>query len=102
MLKIEAKLRLLSTKEGGRKHPWAAWWWCFDFGVIDDDGLHNFNDCRVDLRGAKEMAPGEERTVTLDPLSGDWLKGRIAEGQTFTVNEGPRIMGHGTILRIVD
>jgi hypothetical protein len=102
LLRIEVRPYLLTTDEGGRTAPWRAWAWPFDFGLKDESGMPFHNDCWVDLGDDQLMAPGEERIAVIRPLFPEYLVGKLRAGDSFTVIEGPRTMGRGSILRFLE
>ena len=101
-VRVEARIRFLSTEEGGRSLP------------LEGEGSyrpnHNFfgpddrNMCvgAIELAEGERVAPGEtiEKTITL------WIfpavKPEIREGRKWRIQEGSNLVATGTILRVID
>lgn len=96
---FRVRLRLYAD-EGARRRP-----------IVSDDrpswnvgntwlGKPTINDGRVFLEGQHELAPGAEALARIEPLAPE-LWGRVGPGSVITMQEGPRIVGHATVLEII-
>ncbi len=90
---IEAEVYALLTSEGGRQSPLLSGYRPnHDFGKNGhlNDGMHEYPDGgRIDL--------GHSGRALIWLLCPDENHGLLAVGETFTVQEGSRIVGHGKI-----
>ena len=97
MDEFRARLRLLTSEEGGRSGPLASGYRSlFDLGDKTADGDVLPWGGEITLHGVNELAPGGEAVITVrllmathDPLSPGW---------TFRLLEGKRLVGHGELL----
>ena len=90
---IEAKVYALSISEGGRLNPLLSGYRpCHDFGKNGElnDGMHEYPD-----GGTIRM--GESGRAFIWLLSPDRNEALLRVGDTFTVQEGSRVIGRGTI-----
>lgn len=97
---IRARLRLVSTQEGGRQTPIASGYrshWAFPPEVHRDS-----HDAPLTIESGpgRWMAPGEETVVRLHPLAPAYWP-RIASGLRLTMLEGSRVVGHAEVLEVV-
>jgi translation elongation factor EF-Tu-like GTPase len=60
------------------------------------------NDAQHKYIDKERVAPGETVNASLRLLRPDLQQGRLFVGMPFTVQEGSRIVGNGTILRVID
>ena len=97
---FKAMLRLLSSHEGGRqaaiRNDYRPSW---DLGATWL-GQPTINDARVLLDDGLEIEPGSEAQCLIEPLAPEFW-GRVRVGAGITMQGGPRVVGHATILAIV-
>jgi hypothetical protein len=94
-----AHLRLVPTDKGGRKSPIRSNYRpSFDLGGMWQ-GLPTLNDGRVMLVEREELAPDEEGTIRIEPLSEEFW-GAIRSGMTIAMQEGARVVGWATISEV--
>lgn len=95
-LVFRARVRLLSTDEGGKKTAIRSNYRpVFDLGG-SWQGLPVVNDGRVMLVDREELAPGDEGTVTIEPLYPEFWAA-LRTGLSIPMQEGARIVGYATI-----
>lgn len=101
---IRARVRFLSSEEGGRKGPVVSGYRPpLDFGIRRHDGERVYSDGILVLEDREEVLPGEECLVRIRLLHPELLQNALSQGQEFGVTEGPRrVIGHGTILEILN
>ena len=94
---LEARVRYLPTAEGGRPRPVQSGILTSDFGLPGTltMAMHQYPE-----RGC--AFPGEESRALLWFLSPELQRGRLFAGLRFTVQDGPKIIGHGEITRVVN
>jgi elongation factor Tu len=98
--RIRAAIRALSTEEGGRRSPiFTKYTPNFNFEPWRNERL---NDGRIFLIDQSECAPGEECTVEVEFLFPDALPPAVTIGTPFNMQEGPRVVGTGTVLEILE
>ena len=99
---IVAEIRLLPTADGGRKGPiMSGYRPSHDLGALYD-GQPMLNDGMHELVGVERLFPGE---IGLSRLRMPWPEaqfGRLDTGKTFTIQEGPKVIGHGTIIEVIN
>lgn len=96
---VRARIRLLSTAEGGREQPFP----------VSFRANHNFSDTedslmtlgRIDLPEGRTLQPGESIEVLLSLWNGPGLEGQIHPGREWRIQEGPKLIGFGTVLEIL-
>jgi hypothetical protein len=98
---VRAKLRLLGTEEGGRKHPFVSGYrpqW--DLGHCTEDGRVAFNDAEVWLEDELKLDPGSTAVVRLHPFFPEhWDV--VGEGSVLGLYEGHRKLGEASVLEVV-
>jgi len=94
---LEARVRYLPTAEGGRSEPVQSGILTSDFGLAGTltMAMHQYPD-----RGC--AFPGEESRALLWFLSPELQRGRLFVGLRFTVQDGPKVVGHGEIVRVIN
>lgn len=100
LIKVRASVRLLSTEEGGRTDPIRG-------GYRPN---HNFfgPDSRemtiglVDLPDGVELRPGETMELTIAFWAWPGLVGQIYSGRRWSIQEGARLVGVGTIKEVLE
>ena len=98
---FRARLRLLATEDGGRRGPLLARDYrpTWDLGTTWR-GAPCLCDGRV-LLDDVPVAPGGEGLARIEPLVPEhWAEMR--PGRCLTMQEGARVVGHATILELVD
>ncbi len=94
---IRARLRLLSTEDGGRQGPilrrlrpdWNLGRMWKGFPALCGGSIW--------LEGVDSLAPGHEGLVLIQPLLPEhWVHVRI--GSVLPMHEGARVIGHATVL----
>ncbi|HUR27523.1 MAG TPA: hypothetical protein VM509_05000 [Planctomycetota bacterium] len=115
-LAIEAEVTLLSTEEGGRRTALVLRWPDMryrphlvvgDIGqrkaVVAPDGVVRERYVGVAFRSVNVvMPPGSHARLWMDVMLLDSPHEDLQPGATFTVREGPEVVGFGTVLRRVD
>jgi elongation factor Tu len=93
---IEAEIHFLAPEEGGRQTPIRCGYRPqFYYEGRDWDAIY-------DYPGRQEVKPGETVMALLSFLSPDQHRGRVRPGLTFEVREGPRVVGTGKVLRVLE
>jgi translation elongation factor EF-Tu-like GTPase len=95
---IRARLRLLTTEQGGRHTPIRSGYrshWAFPPDVHQED-----HDAPLTLEATKVLAPGEEAMVRLHPLAPD-LWPPVAPGLRLSMFEGARLVGQADVVAVV-
>ena len=99
---IHARIHMLTAVEGGRSTPL--------IGGTPYRPNHHFlaaGDDRmcmgaIDLAEGESLAPGG--TIERDILMWIWpeLKGSIRPGQEWAIREGAQLVGHGTVIAVLE
>jgi hypothetical protein len=97
MIAFKAKVSLLSGRPGPILTGYCPGW---DLGDIQSDGVPVVHGGRVYLDGCGEIAPGAEGFARIEPLAPE-LWSSVSEGTVLPMREGPRVVGHATILQII-
>jgi hypothetical protein len=97
---VRARLRLLTSQEGGRATPIASGYrshWTFPPEVHDEG-----HDAPLTLEQGPGvwLQPGEDATVRLHPLAPD-LWPPLSPGLQLTMQEGARVVGVAEIIEVV-
>ncbi|MNG67175.1 Elongation factor Tu [compost metagenome] len=93
-----AQLHYRTTQEGGRETPAFSKYRPqikFDFDEMQTSGEQTFID-------KDTVYPGEEVKAVIRIAGVLYFKGRLAEGMLFEFREGPRVIGTGKILQILN
>jgi len=93
-----ALLQYRTTQEGGRKTPAFSKYRPqikFDFDEMQTSGEQTFID-------KDPVYPGEEVKAAIRLAGVIYFRGRLAEGMLFEFREGPRMIGKGKILEILN
>lgn len=99
---IRARVRFLSTNEGGRKNPVKSGYRPpIDFGLRDSSGNKLFNDCTLTFEGRDIVYPGDEAVARIKPFHPEYLQDILREGLRFDLTEGKWVVGHGTIISLI-
>lgn len=96
MNKFIAKIRLLSTSEGGRKTGITSG---YRPNASFADAVNT--DVKFELINHSTLEPGEKDTVTLIPLNFDSISEFLTFGSQFIIREGAKIIGQGMVLEIL-
>jgi translation elongation factor EF-Tu-like GTPase len=95
---LEVRISYLSTDAGGRKTAVAS-------GIRPD---HDFG-LTGELHGAQHeypeqecVAPGTSATALLWLIAPDLQKGGFHPGLRFTVQEGPKVIGYGEVVAVLN
>jgi translation elongation factor EF-Tu-like GTPase len=93
-----AKLTYLTTEEGGRKtaansgyRPQIK----FDFDEMITSGIQTFID-------KESVLPGETVNAKIKILAAEHFANQLNEGMEFEITEGPKTVGHGKIIQIIN
>lgn len=93
---LEAEVHALPSSESGRKTPFLSGYRaCHDFGKVGhlNDGMHEYPEHdRIDL--------GTRGRALIWLLAADENFGLLSVGDSFTVQDGNRIVGQGKITAI--
>lgn len=93
---IEAELTFIPPDEGGRSMPAKSGYRPqFFYDGHDWDAQHDYGD-------VEEVAPGETVQAKLTFLSPQRHVGKLFPGKEFLLREGQRVVGHGTVTRILN
>ncbi|MCH5716422.1 EF-Tu C-terminal domain-related protein [Niabella hibiscisoli] len=93
-----ADLKYLDTSEGGRKTPAFSKYRPqikFGFDDMQTSGEQTFINKTV-------VNPGEEVEASIRIIAVDHFKNRLQEGMAFEFREGPRIIGTGVIVQLLN
>lgn len=100
--RVRARIRLLATNEGGRNVPVQ--------GGVSYRPNHNFfgSDNRematgfIEIPAGEVLRPGE--TADIELLLWEWsrLTPQLYAGREWLIQEGPKVVGMGTILEVID
>lgn len=92
---IEADIRFLTAGEGGKtKTIRSGYRPQFHYDGRDWDAIQEYPD-------VEEVAPGRTVRALLSFLSPDEHRGRISVGMPFEIREGRRVVGHGTVTKLL-
>jgi len=95
---IRARLRLLTTAQGGRHTPIYSGYrshWAFPPGFRQEG-----HDAPLTLELTITLAPGEEAMVRLHPIAPD-LWPQVAPGLRLSMFEGARLVGLADVVEVV-
>jgi elongation factor Tu len=94
MTGIVARVRFLSSQEGGRRAPvWSGYRPGFWFRDAEgNDGVLEFLD-------REKAMPGDECEVRITFLHPEFLEGLLGPNKSFDVREGNRLVARGTVLK---
>jgi len=93
-----AELHYLTTEQGGRKTPAYSGYRPhvkFAFSEKLSSGQQIFLNKEI-------VCPGEDVIAEISILSVDFYEGNLKEGDLFEFSEGPRIIGTGKIVKILN
>ena len=98
---VRARIRLLTTAEGGRQTPVQ--------GETSYRPNHNFfgPDNRdmavayIDLPDGEGLALGETREISLTFWPWERLNDEIRPGREWRIQEGGHLVGHGTVIEVL-
>lgn len=97
---VEARLTLLTTAAGGRRSAIASDYRpSWSIGNRTESGEPELNDAPVTLEDHRALNPGETGVVRLHPLWPEAWR-QLTEGREINMQEGPRVVGHATVLRV--
>lgn len=92
---IEVRLTFLPTEDGGRRGPALSGYRPqFYYDGRDWDAVQTYV-------GVDRVHPGETVTARLSFLSPEAHAGRVYVGMPFLIREGRRIVGYGSVTRIL-
>lgn len=92
---LNARVRLLTTAEGGRAHPLESGY--RSLLRLDGTGLDlGFELVLAPDSAGSRLEPGGEGDVQLTIWAADQLP-PVSRGQTFEIREGDRVIGRGVI-----
>jgi len=95
---FRALLSLNSTEADGRLRPIESGFRTnFDLGVL---GTHN--TVRIVFPSGNSLSPGHSDEALIYLVASDFQNGRLFVGMEFSMFEGSRLIGNGTILGIYD
>ena len=97
---IRAKVRLLPTEDGGRHTPivgGVAFRPNHNFGNEEN---RNFYIGQINFEKSDLVKPGEEREVEIVFLNVQGLKEMLTIGVFWRIQEGPKIIATGEVLKI--
>lgn len=96
---VRARLRLLTTEEGGRRTAiMSGYRSCWGFPADVHDEMH---DGPLLIDDQDQIEPGNEAVVSLHPLFPElWPK--VLPGMRLGMFEGSRQVGEATVIEIID
>ena len=95
---IEASIKFISTKNGGRSTPaFSGYRPDHNFGI---DGI--LNGAQHEYLNADRLEPGESGLALLWFLIPEDQNGKLFVGKEFTVQEANRIVGSGKITKVIN
>lgn len=95
---LEASITYLTTEAGGRKLPIASGYRPnHDFGLKGE-----LNDAQHEYPDVEWVQPGQTVRSLLWLLVPERQPGRFYPGLSFAVREGPRVVGHGKVLSVLN
>jgi len=95
---IEAEISFLPTEKGGRRSAALSGYRpTHDFGLGGtlNDAAHEYIECEA-------VQPGQTANANMWFIAPEYQEGRLSAGFKFTVQEGSHIVGHGTIIKVVN
>src|SRR5262245_7944996 len=93
---VEAEIHFLPSEAGGRQSSVRRGYRPqFYYEGQSWDAVH-------DYPGREEVNPGETVLALLSFLSPRQHRGRVRPGLTFELREGDRVVGTGTVLRVLE
>src|SRR5438105_15412009 len=94
---FEARIRFLSTAEGGRKDPIRS-------GCCQshDLGLVGLNDATHEYVDQEWVSPGDSVHTRLWLISPEMQARRLFVGMRFTIREGARVIGRGQVTKVLN
>jgi hypothetical protein len=98
---VRAKIELLPTALGGRSDPVVgghSYRPIHNFGLASGDMATGF----IDLPVGQNLHPGEDAEVLIAFLYWPGLNGELFVGREWRIQEGPKVVGKGTILEVAD
>ncbi len=96
---IQADVRFLTTAEGGRQGGIATGYRpTHDMGHTAD----LLNDGKHEYLGRDWVELGEAVTALITFLVPEYQYVQLVEGMSFKIQEGSKIVGHGTITAVLD
>jgi hypothetical protein len=96
---LRVSLSLASPTEGRTTPISSGYRACWDIGATYE-GAKTFNDAPITIEYASQIAPGDDGTVRLHPLTPELWK-HVRVGQAIAMHEGQRVVGRGTVLEVV-
>lgn len=96
---VRANIRLLSTVEGGRASPIKGSYRPNHnfFGPDDREMTMGF----IDLPDNAELHPGDSIDLPITLSNWPGLEGQIYPGREWRIQEGPKLVGIGTVLEVL-
>jgi len=95
---IEAEIRFLSTDEGGRETPVKSGY----RGQFHYKGEKAGWDAVQEFTGEEWVTPGETVTARLVFASEEPHSKRLAEGLSFQIQEGGKVVGLGVVKKVLE
>ncbi len=93
---IEVEIEFLRKEQKGRENPaFSGYRPQFFYNGNDWDSVHEYI-------GTEKVAPGEKVNAYLAFLSPEEHEGKVYPSMPFLVREGNRVVGFGTVLKIID
>ncbi|HEY1427673.1 MAG TPA: hypothetical protein VGF50_13465 [Caulobacteraceae bacterium] len=101
-VRVRASIRLLGAAEGGRNTSLE--------GGVSYRPNHNFFDASnremamgfIDLPAGERWLPGETKEMELTFWTWPALESILTAGREWRVQEGPQLVGIGTVLEVLD
>ena len=94
---FEAEISFLLTTEGGRTTPVAS-----GYRSLHDFGNGELYGAQHEYPGHEWVHPGETVVARLWIFFPDSLGANLRQGTEFSVQEGPRVVGQGRIIRVLN
>jgi hypothetical protein len=99
LLEIKAKVKLLSTKEGGRQTGFISGYRPNHvFEYTEKGGLLHTYVGDIVFEGSDTLNPGEEKEVTVRFAPSQPIEHYLQKGRTWWLHEGARLIGEAEVI----
>ncbi len=97
-MEFRVRVKLVDTKDGGRKNPIGSG---YRATIFLDCNQTEANDGILTLEDTERCYPGNECLARIRPLVPELLRNRIKAHTTFDLREGRRKVGSGTVVELL-
>jgi translation elongation factor EF-Tu-like GTPase len=98
-IRVRARVTLLSTAEGGKARA-VKGSYRPNHNFFGPEDREMTIGC-IELPDGKELLPGESLEVPITFWKWPGLKGQIYPGRQWRIQEGPRLVGWGTVIEVL-